>query len=98
MTQRLEVPAGLPPTSWCETGVTTKPSFSHTAAAAPRSGTKCARWSRTISPGGGRWRSNAAMKTQIAYKQANVPAVLRLVFAEAGPGPTLEVGPVAQIK
>ena len=38
-----EVPAGLPPTSWCETGVTAKPSFSHTAAAAPRSGTKCAR-------------------------------------------------------
>jgi hypothetical protein len=38
------------------------------------------------------------MKTQIAYKQADVPAVLRLVFAEAGPGPTLELGPVAQIR
>jgi hypothetical protein len=38
------------------------------------------------------------MKTQIAHKQADVPAVLRLVFAEAGPGPTLELGPVAQIK
>ena len=38
------------------------------------------------------------MKTQIAHKQANVPAVLRLVFAEAGPGPTLDLGPVAQIR
>ena len=82
MTHRLDVPAGFPET-WCtETGVTLKPSFSHTAAAASRSSTKCARWSRQSSPGGGRWRSATSMEVQIAY------STLKLVFAEAGPAPT----------
>src|SRR5690606_40358191 len=62
MRQRLAVPAGLPSTWWLETGEGVKPSASSSSPAALRSGTKCATWSMTSSPGAGRWFSQGFVR------------------------------------